>query len=85
MTQAERDAFTPTMDAAMASFANMPEEPKAKMMEDFGKMMAGDEELKQISETNKTNFFAQADANGDGLLSWDEYKAYVALHKAFAE
>ena len=85
LTQAERDTFTPTMDAAMNSFASIPEDVRGKMMADYGKILAGDEEMKAAAEARKVEYFGTADADADGVLNLGEYKAYVALHKAHAE
>ena len=77
VTDKERELFTVLSSKFLADFMNMNEEVKGKMMADYGRMTAGDQELKARSETDKQECFTAADANSDGLLSKEEFGAYI--------
>ena len=55
------------------------EQLRGKMMADFNKVQAGDEQLKAELEQEKNECFTNADADQDGLLSKDEFYTWFDL------
>eukprot|EP00351_Strombidinopsis_sp_SopsisLIS2011_P006174 CAMPEP_0116877290 /NCGR_PEP_ID=MMETSP0463-20121206/9080_1 /TAXON_ID=181622 /ORGANISM="Strombidinopsis sp, Strain SopsisLIS2011" /LENGTH=133 /DNA_ID=CAMNT_0004524443 /DNA_START=33 /DNA_END=434 /DNA_ORIENTATION=+ len=79
-----KEDVTKVLEKQMEEFAKLPEETKAKMMEQQKETMSSPEKLAELEQQN-LDVFAQADKDNDGVLNQEEYREWGLIWHKKAE